>query len=304
MAMRVMPGLLYGPDHAYGNPLSGSGTEESVGKIRTGDLVEFHDTWFKPNNASLVIVGDVTMEEIKPKLERLFSNWDRDSIPKKNVGSVEHRSKPELYLIDKPGTPTTVIFAGHVAPPKANPNEIAIETMNNILGGVFTSRINMNLREDKHWSYGSGSMLFDARFQRPFLAYGLVQTDKASESMMEIEKELKEIISVRPPTADELNKVIDNRVLGLPGLWETNSSVAGSISDIVTYGYPDNYFDTYASKVRNLAVGDVADAAVEVIHPDNLIWIVVTDLAKTGEKIKALGFDIIHYIDADGNPVK
>ena len=275
MAMRVMPGLLYGPDHAYGNPLSGSGTEESVGKIRTGDLVEFHDTWFKPNNASLVIVGDVTMEEIKPKLERLFSNWDRDSIPKKNVGSVEHRSKPELYLIDKPGTPTTVIFAGHVAPPKANPNEIAIETMNNILGGVFTSRINMNLREDKHWSYGARSQIRPLQNQRVFIVSAGVQTDKSKESLVEVRKELTGILEGNPVTSEELDKIKQNKVQRLAGRWETLDAVKRELRQMVAFNLSDDYYDTYSENLESLTLSEVRKAAGDLIKPDRLIWLVV-----------------------------
>ena len=159
MALRVFPTLLYGKNHAYGNPLTGSGTEATVAKMNPAEMRKFHATWFKPNHATLIIVGDTTLAEMTPKLEKLFGAWKGGDVPSKNLAKVEPQKKPCVYLIDRPGSIQSLIFAGHVAPPKNNPDEIPIETMNNILGGNFTSRINMNLREDKHWSYGAHSFM-------------------------------------------------------------------------------------------------------------------------------------------------
>lgn len=301
MALRVFPRLLYGPDHAYGNPLTGSGTEESVTKITREDLVKFQQTWLKPNNATLVIVGAVTMDEIKPKLEKLFKGWKGGDLPKKNIRAVEHQPKPVAYVVDKPGALQSIIFVGHVAPPKANPDEIAIETMNNILGGSFTSRINMNLREDKHWSYGAGVFIAGARAQRPLIAYAPVQTDKTKESMVELLKEMRDILSARPITNEELLKAKDNQTLELPGSWETIRAVSSSISQIVRYGLPDDYYETYPQKVRILTIEDVSAAAKKVIHPDNFVWVVVGDRSKIEAGIRELGLGEIRFIDSDGN---
>ncbi len=162
MALRVFPLLLYGQGHAYGMPFTGSGTEKSVAALTREDLAKFQQTWFKPNNATIIVVGDTTLAEIQPKLEKLFASWKQGDVPKKNISDVKMAGSQTVYLVDKPGAIQSIIFAGHVAPPKANPDEIAIETMNNILGGTFISRINMNLREDKHWSYDQGRL-----FQTP-----------------------------------------------------------------------------------------------------------------------------------------
>ena len=149
--------------------------------------------------------------------------------------------------------------------------------MNNILGGTFMSRINMNLREDKHWSYGAFSAMFPARGQRPFIAGVQVQTDKTKESMVEIEKELRGIVGKQPITEDELRRAQHNQTLSLPGQWETNESVRGAITDIVSYGLPDDYFTTYPEKVRALSLDDLTHAAVQVLHPGKLVWVVVGD---------------------------
>jgi len=174
MALRVFPQLLYGSNHAYANPLTGSGTEQSVAQMTRADLARFHRTWFKPNNATLVIVGDVTLAEIQPKLERVFGRWQRGEVPQKNVGTVADQPKPLIYILDRPGSEQSTILAANLAAPKANPKEYANEAMTSLLGGQFISRLNMNLREDKHWSYGAFTFVWDARGQRPFIAYAPV----------------------------------------------------------------------------------------------------------------------------------
>ena len=250
MGLRVFPQLLYGKNHAYGNPLTGSGTESSVSIITNDDLVKFRNDWFKPNNATLVIVGDVTMAEIKPKLEKLFKDWKRGDVPVKNVTDVDLNKNSVVYIMDKPGSQQSIIFAGHVTPKRNPEDEIAIRTFNDILGGIFTSRINMNLREDKHWSYGSFSILWDTKAQRPFFIYAPVQTDKTKESMVEIQKELAGVVNEKPITKEEFEKDKENQTLGLPGSWETMDAVSGSITDIVTYNLPDDYYSKYASLVE------------------------------------------------------
>jgi zinc protease len=301
MALRVFSQLLYGGDHAYGNPLTGSGTEASVQQMTRESLVEFHETWFKPNNATLIVVGATTMDEIRPKLERLFRDWQPGDVPQKNLATVAHQPGAAVYIMDRPGAIQSVIFGGHVAPPKANPNEIAVETMNTILGGDFSSRINMNLREDKHWSYGAGSFMWDARGQRPFLVYAPVQSDKTKESVAELAGELQGALGGRPFTAEELEFAKNTKTLTLPGSWETAGSVAGSIGEIVRFGLDDRYFDTYAGEVRALSLGQIQEAADIVVHPDNVVWVVVGDREKIESGIRELGIGPMYLIDADGN---
>lgn len=302
MALRVFPPLIYGQDHAYGIPFTGSGTEASVETLARDELAAFHRTWFKPNNATLVVVGDVTMDELRPKLEQLFQDWAAGDVPEKNIAEVEQPA-PSVYLIDRPGSIQSIIIAGHLFPPKANPDEIAIELMNNVLGGSFTSRINMNLREDKHWSYGASSVVFDALGQRPFLAVAPVQTDKTAESIAELQKELGGILGENPPTAEELAKAKDNQTLTLPGRWETMGAVGSSIVEVVRFGLPDGYWDSYAERVRAVELQEVAAQAREQILPDHVVWVVVGDRAQIEEPIRALGLGEIQFIDADGNPV-
>ncbi len=300
MALRVLPKLIYGAGHAYANPLTGSGTKASVESITRDEVARWHSTWFKPGNATLVVVGDTTLATIQPELERLFAAWKPGSVPHKNVAPVAPHAPQAIYVMDRPGAEQSTIFAGEAASPRANPQEIAQQVMNMVLGGQFISRVNMNLREDKHWSYGAGTAFFDARGPRPFIVYGPVQTDKTKESIQELLKELRGIRGDEPVTADELKAAQNALVLTLPGRWETARAVADSIDDIVQFGFNDHYFDGYAAKVRATTLADVA-AAAKGIQPDRLVWVIAGDRAKIEPGLRELGMGEIRAIDSDGN---
>src|SRR5579883_195942 len=186
MALRVLPALTYGREHAYGNPLTGSGTTASVSRITREDLIKFHSTWMRPNAATLVVAGDTSLPEMQPKLEKLFGEWRPGKTPQKNLAHVSLPEKSAVYLIDRPGALQSYVIAGEAALPKNSPQEIATDLMNDLVGGTFSSRLNMNLREDKHWSYGARSLFYSAKGQQPFIAVAPVQTDKTRESLAEI----------------------------------------------------------------------------------------------------------------------
>ena len=303
MALRVMPKLIYGAGHAYGNPLTGSGTEETAKAISRDQLKDFHATWYRPNNATLIVVGDTTLAEIEPQLERVFKPWQSGPVPEKQVGRVDHHSRSQVYLMDRPGSQQSLIFAGHVAPPTNNPDEIALITMNRIIGGSFTSRINMNLREEKHWSYGARTLLLGAKGQRPFIVYAPVQTDKTKESAAEIDRELREYRGDRPATAEELDRAQKAQTLSLPGRWETSGAVGGTIAEIVRFGLPDDYYRTFPGKVRALDIPAIQASANDVIRPDQLVWVIVGDLSKIEEGVRELNLGELKRLDQDGNVI-
>jgi zinc protease len=301
MAWRVFPQLLYGRGHAYGFPASGF--EAGVSKLEPADIKKFYEAWFKPNNATLIIVGNATLNELTPKLERLFNAWRPGTIPAKKIAPVAPRTQAAVYLIDRPGSQQSVVYVGSLAPPRNNPDEIAIKTMNSVLGGASTSRVNMNLREGKHWAYGAFTGISQARGQRPFYAYAPVQTDKTRETLVELSKELRSIIGDKPPTDAEVAKIVTYEALKQPGIWETMSSVGGALADIVQFGLPDNYYQTYPDKVRSLTKDDVAKAARTIVHPEHLVWLIVGDRAKIEPGIRELNYGPIAFLDADGNTV-
>jgi len=304
MALRVLPKLIYGADHPYGSPFTGSGTEASVAKLTRDDLVKFHKTWFKPGNATLVVVGDTTLAEIRPAVEKLFKGWPAGSVPAKDIKTVPLQAKPRVFIIDKPNAPQSMVIGGEPAPPSGDPDAIAIETMNDILGGDFVSRINMNIREDKHWSYGAQSVLVGAKGQRPFVVLAPVQSDKTKETMVEIGNELEGILGKKPITNDEFQNAKNSKVLGLPGQWETMAAVQASLGEIVRFGLPDDYFQKYSGRVQKLTIDDLAKAAKKVVHPEAVTWVIVGDRAQIEPKIRELGFSEVVVIDVDGNVIK
>jgi zinc protease len=303
MALRLLPELLYGDGHAYAQPLTGSGTEASVAAITRDDLVQWHDAWFRPNNATLIVVGDTTLEDISARIEKLFRGWEPGEVPTKNISTVEATDTEVLYLIDKPGAEQSIIFAGELVVPMNNPDETAIEAMNDVLGGQFSSRININLREEKSWSYGARSLIMGTRAQRPFLAYAPVQSDKTAQSLAEILREIRDIRGKEPPTDAELERVQRSNTLSLPGRWETNGAVLGDLAQIVTYGLPEDYWDTYAERINNLTLAEVSSAAVTTLNPDALTWVVVGDRERIQADLEALKLGEIRLIDVDGNLV-
>ena len=304
LAQRILPGLIYGANHPYGQPFSGSGTESSLAKITRDSVAQFHASWYKPNNATLFIVGDTTLAEIKPKLEKLFGDWKTGEVPKKNIAQVQHREKTTVYLIDRPGAVQSVIIAGQVAPSRNNTDEPAIDVFNSLLGGSFVSRLNMNLREDKHWSYGAFTTIIGARGQRSFLGIAPVQSDKTSESLAEMVKEFRDVLRSKPVTDEEVGKMQESLTRSMVGDRETKNGVLGDMLSISRYGLPEDYYATYAQKVNALKKSDINAIAERILRPEKMIYVVVGDRAQVEKGIRELNLGDVQLLDADGNPVK
>lgn len=303
MALRVVPALLYGKGHPYALPFTGTGTEASVKSMTREELAKFHDTWFKPNNATLLIVGDTTLAEIKPKLETLFASWKPGDVPKKSVPQVHQPEKTLVYLIDRPGSGQSVIFGGELGPPRNDPEDIPLQLVNDVFGGTFSARINMNLREDKHWSYGVRSFLPNAEGQRPYLSVSPVQTDKTKESLEELVKEYNNVVGSKPISAEELKDAQNNETLRLVGSFETAQQLAGAYSNIIQYNLPEDYYNTFTQKALALTPDGANDVAKRYIQPKHLIWVVVGDMSKVESGIRELNLGEVRKIDADGNLV-
>ena len=302
IALRVLPGLLYGPDHAYGMPLTGSGTEESVREMTRADLQAFHRTWFKPNHATLIVVGDMTMAELTPRLERAFAGWAPGDVPAKAIADVAPRAGTEIFLIDRAGAEQSVILSGQLIPPKRYAGDMALNAFNDAFGGAFGSRVNMNLREDKHWSYGAGAVPIDARGQRLWFTYAPVQTDKTRESLQEIVRELRDVTGPRPISADELQEAKDRQTRTFAGRWETGGAIAAALREMATYGLPDDYYATYSRRINALGTADVARTVNEVVTPGRHVIVVIGDRAKVEAGLRELKLGEVRLLDADGRP--
>ncbi len=290
LAMRTIGPLLYGDDHAYGIPLTGSGTVEAVETMTVQDMQRFAGRWIRPDNATLVIVGDTSMAEIKPMLEEHFSDWQapEQPAPSKDFPQVTPTDQARIFLIDRPGAEQTTLIAGNIAPPKSSPVQTGMDIVNAILGGMFNSRLNLNLREDKHWSYGAGSVLLDARAQQPYFAYTAVQADKTAPAMQEILSEMRGIQGEHPPTTAELAMAQANLVRSLPGENETSAQLAGTLAESVIFNLPDDYYEEYIERVQTLVPEALEAAADKMLAPNVMTWVVVGDLDEIEASIRAL----------------
>jgi zinc protease len=304
-ALRVLPPLLYGEGHPYAIPFTGSGTEASIKSLAREDLVEFHRDWLQPEKARIVIVGDTTLEEIVPMLEQRFGDWtspaDAPAIP--SVPTIEKPAAPRVFLVDQPGAIQSNIYVAQVVPPTGDAGTIDFDFANGVLGGEFSARLNMNLREDKHWAYGSYSGATNTRGQRPWIASAAVQSDKTAESAAELKREITEYATgKRPPTEAEVAKIRASNTLSLPGAYETGSALLGQIASNLRYGRPDDYVLKF--KARNEAMTPaLAAKAAETIDPNALTWVIVGDLAKIEQPVRALELGTVQVLDADGKSV-
>jgi zinc protease len=304
LAQRLLPQLLFGAEHAYGKPLTGSGFEASIAALTRADLQSWYRAWFHPNNAQLIVSGDVSLANLVPELERVFGSWTRGTAPTKQIGKAAPAGTRPVYLIDKPGAPQSVIIAAQIAPAARQAQELANATVMRNFGGMTTSRLNRNLRLDKHWSYGTNAVLFDARGERPLLVTAPVQTDKTRESMLEVRQELRGIAAERPIRGEEFASIVRTQTLGLPGRFATLAALENAALQQLIYGYPDDYFASYASRVRALSEADLANAAAQLVRPDEVIWLVVGDLAVIEPGIRELGFGELVRLDSDGRAVQ
>lgn len=304
MATRVLPELLFGKNHPYSYPLSGNGSEMAAGKMTREDLVNYHKAWFKPNNATLLVVGDTTLAEVKPLVEKAFAGWAAGEVPKKTIPQVAQPEKSVVYLLDRPGSQQSMIVAAQLAPPLNAPDAIALGQVNEVFGGSFSARINMNLREDKHWSYGVRAQLINGASQRTYASFSPVQTDKTREAIAELVKEYHGIVGAKPITAEELKDAQSNETLALPGSMETDGNVARSYAGILQYKLPADYYNTLTAKILALTPEQVNAEAKQAILPDHLVWIIVGDMSKVEAGIRELNIGEVHKIDVDGNVLK
>ena len=304
-ALRVLPPLLFGADHPYGVPFTGSGTEAQVAALTRDDLVAYQRAWLRPEQATLIVVGDTTLKDIVPLLNRTLGDWkgEGDAETAQAVPEVARPAKPRVFLIDQPGAVQANIFAGELVPSAKDPGAVKFGIANDVLGGLFSARLNMNLREDKHWAYGAYSFVPGALGQRPWLAFAPVQIDKTAESLKEMQREINDYADgAKPASAEEVQKAVDDDIRGQPGAYETANAVMGTIGGIVRYDRPDDWVTRRNAEVEALTPEQV-NAAARTLDANTLTWVVVGDLSKIEAGIRALDIGPVQVIDADGKPV-
>ena len=297
IAYRNIGKLLYGEEHPYGKPLTGSGISETISSITRANIMDVHSRAINSAHLTFAVAGDIEMKELVDLLESKFGDWSANSdLGLKTLTTVELPDNRTVYLIDKPNAQQSYIVAGQLLPPSATDEEIEIDYMNYAIGGSFTARLNMNLREDKSWSYGVRTRLGDAKGQRAMLVTAPVQTDKTSESMAEIVKEYADYLSTKPITQDELAKGKASKTLRLPGQFETLGALKGGVSGIVTYDRDLDYLDQLPALLDEPSLTQVQAKAQKYIKPNQWTWLIVGDLSKIEEPIRALNLGEVKVI--------
>lgn len=289
--------VLYGPAHRYGTATMGSAT--TIQAFTVDDLKAFYTSTFRPDNATFIVVGDVTPDSVVKLLEASFGSW------KAPAGAPAHARLPEVaqpkartvYLVDKPGAPQSQVRIGWLGVPRSTPDYFPLQVLNTILGGSFSSRLNLNLREKHGYTYGAASS-FDMRATAgPFAAMAGVQTDKTKESLQEFFNELNGIL--QPVPADELARAKNYVALRFPGGFETTGDISRRLEEALTYKLPDDYFANYVQNIQRVSVEDVQRVAKKYIDPARLAVVVVGDVKSIDAGVKSLNLGAVRPMTID-----
>jgi zinc protease len=293
MALRTLPPILYGQAHPYGVPFTGSGDPAAVAKLSSADLTAFHNSWLRPDNATIFVVGDTTLGQVMPLLEKSFGDW-RVSGPRpaKNFAVPIAPQASKILLLDRPNTPQSLIFGGEVMPVQGTDDLVALMEANDVLGGAFLSRLNMDLRETRHWSYGVAGFVSRVQHQVPYLIYAPVQTDQTGPSIAAMRGDITAFLAGKGVTPEELTRTISGATRELPGQFETTAAVMSGMQSNVLYHRPDNYYETLASRYRGLTAAQLDAAAKAAIDPNKLTWVVIGDAAKVKPQLDTLGIPV------------
>jgi zinc protease len=300
IADRAYASIVYGTEHPYGRPLTG--TQAAVQRITREDLRRFYRTYFRPNNAALIVVGDVTADDIERRAARLFGAWERALVPPAEFRDPPPAGPTAIYLIDKPGAPQSSVRIGAVGVPRSTEDFFAIQVMNTLLGGSFTSRLNQNLREAKGYTYGAFSQFDMRRAPGPFTAQAEVVAEKTDSALVEFLKELRAIRDTVPMA--ELSKAKRYLQLGLPAELETTDDIARRLVPIVLYDLPLEYYNTYVQAIERVSQADAKRAAERYIDPDRLAVVIVGDRSTIEASLRALEIGATSIRDFSGQPVR
>jgi predicted Zn-dependent peptidase len=300
IASIAFPAIIYGSAHPYGAPAQG--TEASVKALTTGDLQSYYQANFRPNNATLIVVGDVTPAQVEQKINTLFGGWQRADIPQINYSEPPKSGTTTIYLIDKPGAAQSSFRIGAVGVPRSTQDYFALTVMNTILGGSFTSRLNQNLRETRGYTYGAGSRFDMRRAAGPFLASAEIVTAKSDSALLEFMKELNGIRQLVPPA--ELSRAKRYLQLQLPGNFETTQQIAAALVPVALYGLPLDYYNNYVQSIEGVTQADVARVAQQYINPGSLAVVIVGDRKTIEAGLKATNVGPITIRDISGQPIQ
>jgi len=297
---RIVASALFGPHNPFG--YDNSGTEPSVKAMTREDMVNFWKAHYVPNNAALVVSGNIPIDELKALAESKFAAWKGGEISMPEIGAPE-TTTAKIIIVDRPGAQQTSVGLVQLGVGRATPDYPALEVMNSELGGLFSSRINMNLREEHGYTYGAYSYFVYRRSLGYFAAGGGIRTDVTAPAVTEILKEIHRMIDT-PMKPDELSLAKDSQSRSLPGIFETDNGEAGALSEIFEYNLARDYFSNLPERLNAVTAEDAEAVAKKYLHPDQLILVCVGDRAKIEPELVKLDLGAVEIRDADGNVVK
>ena len=294
IAQRAIAPILFGDQHPYRIPPSGTGSAAVVEALTAQEVRNFHQTWLRPDLARVFVVGDTTLAEATRLLEASFGNWQAPATPapEKSFDAAIPAPEQRIVLIDRPNSPQSIIVAGRVLEQKGTDDLILLNAANEVFGGGFLSRINMNLRETKGWSYGVQSWVSQPLDRSSFMIYAPVQADRTADSIVELRNDLSAYTTDEGVTAEELTRLINGNVRELPGQFETSGDVLSGMVNIVTYGRPDDYYETLAARYQGLSVEQLDAQARANLLGDDLVFVIVGDASVVEPQLEAVGLPV------------
>ena len=297
IASRVFPRVLYGNTHPYGRVT----TEESLKAITRDDVAKFHAAFFEPGRALITVVGDVTPAGAKAAVEKALAAWPKAGTrPAFSYPTLPEPAKTTIYLVDRAGAAQSNVAIGLPGPSRSTPDYYALQVMNTMLGGMFQSRLNANIREEKGYSYGVSSSFAYGKGPGAFRTGGAIVGDKTDAALIEFVKELRGILGARPVTDDELATAKDSLIQRLPATFASVSAINGAISGLWTQGLPDDYYQQYTKAIAAITKDDVVRVAKKYIDMDKLAIVIVGDKASIEAPLRAANVAPIAYLDIEG----
>jgi zinc protease len=297
--IKMFQKVLYGEGHPYAQPFTGTGTAESIRAISRDDLVEFYEENYRPNNSALVFAGDITLQEAMRRAGQHFGDWKRGAVAMTEVPRPEPITGTQVYIVDKPGAQQSVIMVGNLGLRRNADDYDAFQIMNNAFGGKFSSRINLNLREDKGYSYGARSIFLGTRGVGPFIVLAPVQTQSTKESIVEILGEYRDIVGTRPLSESEVMEAKGNIIKGMPRQFQSVGGVAGQMANIFQYDLPLDEWSTSLQRLSAITPAQATEAARDHLDPDAVVIVVVGDREAIEPGIKELNLGEVRDLATD-----
>jgi predicted Zn-dependent peptidase len=291
LATRSLGPLLFGPAHPYGLPGDGLGNPQAVAALTPATLQAARAKWLRSDGLRITVVGDITMAQLQPLLEASFGNWTAPATPRpiKPLTAAVSTPQPRIVVINRPGSPQSVIVGGRVLPLTGrDPGMEALDLANEVLGNGFLSRLNLDLREDKGWSYGVRSLVSSPQGPRTLSLIAPVQADRTGDAIRLLVQDMAAFPAKRGVEAVELNRVTDGNIRGLPNRFETNAQVLGAILANDRLGRPDDYYATLPSRYRAIDGAAINHAAANWLQPTGLVFVVVGDRKLIEPQLKGL----------------